>query len=146
MEVQGCVCIHPCVCVCVAYAEHFYLNRNWKSSPDQQITFTLECFCVSLCFTAGTLYVRADNLYVSTLPLMHCVYSGKVADGCLVNDTEDRLPPSFCCSEDLSLRRLQDACQLTGTEVLQCCQSYANPPVSWDYTCYTSACAICVKV
>lgn len=92
---------------------------------------------MSLCFTAGTLYVRADNLYVSTSPLMHCVYK-KVADGCLVNDTEDRLPPSFSCSEDLSLRPLQDTCQLTGTEVLQCCLSYVNPPVSWDYTCCTS--------
>lgn len=58
---------------------------------------------MSLCFTAGTLYVPADNLYVSTSPLVLCVYNEKVADGCLVNDTEDRLPPSLSCSEDLSM-------------------------------------------
>lgn len=58
---------------------------------------------MSPCCTAGTWYVRADNLYVSTSPLMLCVYNEKVADGCLVNDTEDRLPPSLSRSEDLSM-------------------------------------------
>lgn len=58
---------------------------------------------MSLCFTAGTLYVCADNLYVSTSPLMLCVYNEKVADGCLVSDTEDRLPPSLSRSEDLAM-------------------------------------------
>lgn len=68
---------------------------------------------MSLCFTAGTEFVCADNLYAGTSPLLHCVYNEKVADGCLVNDTEDRLRPSFSCTEDVSWQRLQDTCQLT---------------------------------